>query len=941
MKNRGHSSDETSRDRSESGLEQTEAPVNPEDLDLVSLLDVATIPEYVSDPVTYEILHTSKSLRELFGQPDGRKCYEYLQNRASPCPFCTNDRIFGENLGKSYVWEFNNELNQRWYRCIDKAIRWSDGRIVRYEMAVDITDLKDAETELKTSRDLLDATQKIAKVGGWEWDIAEQKMTWTDETYRIHGMVPGEFKVGSHEYIERSLSCYDPGDRERIWAAFQRCMDHHESYDIECPFTSVDGQRRWVHTTGRPVLDGSRVIKVMGNLVDITDRKQVEDNLRRSEEKFRNLSALLRLMCDNVPDMIWAKDLEKRYIFANKALSCNLLSALDPDEPIGKTDLYFAKRERANHPDDPSWHTFGELCRDSDQITMDAREPKQFDEFGNIQGKFIYLDVHKAPFLDKNGEMIGTVGSARDITEYRANEAARRESDEKYRILVENANDIVYSLTPEGVFTYVSPSWERILGHPIDEIVDHPFQMFVHPEDLPMCLDVVERIFRTNEHIEGIEYRAKHKDGSWRWHTTNASVLNTGSEKTRLFVGIARDITEHRQVEERMRQHQKAESLSRMAGAIAHHYNNLLATVMGNLELALDDLPGESTVRENLSEAMKAVLRAVEVSSLMLTYLGQTPSKHEPFNISEACHRSLPLLRTTMHDTVDIQADLASPGPTILANAHQFHQILINLLTNAWEALPEGKGSIRLTVKVVGSAAIPSAHRVPPDWHPVDTHYACLEVADNGIGIDKKDVDKLFDPFFSRKFTGRGLGLPVVLGILRAHGGAITVESETGSGSVFRVFFPLTPETDTHRTDTPYRVLKYKAGGTVLLVEDENSLRRVAQVVLERLGFSVLEACDGIEAIEIFQRHKSVIRFVICDLTMPRLDGWGTLTALRTIAPHIPVILASGYDEAHVMTGDHPEQPQAFLHKPYQLQGLREVIGMALKNEGGDRQANQ
>lgn len=159
-----------------------------------------------------------------------------------------------------------------------------------------------------------------------------------------------------------------------------------------------------------------RLIGVNGIAHNITDRKQIETALRKSEEKYKSLSKMLRLMCDNVPDMIWAKDLEKRFIFVNRAICRNLLNAADTDEPIGKTDLFFAEREQAGHPDNPDWHTFGELCRDSDAVTMERKSPQQFDEFGNIKGQYLFLDVHKAPFVDETGKIIGTVGSARDVT---------------------------------------------------------------------------------------------------------------------------------------------------------------------------------------------------------------------------------------------------------------------------------------------------------------------------------------------------------------------------------------------------------------------------------------------------------------------------------------------------------------------------------------------
>jgi two-component system cell cycle sensor histidine kinase/response regulator CckA len=257
-------------------------------------------------------------------------------------------------------------------------------------------------------------------------------------------------------------------------------------------------------------------------------------------------------------------------------------------------------------------------------------------------------------------------------------------------------------------------------------------------------------------------------------------------------------------------------------------------------------------------------------------------------------------------------------------------QILTNLITNAWEAVGEGRGVIRLGIKTVSPADIPAAHRFPLDWQPQDNAYACLEVTDAGCGIAAKDIENLFDPFFSSKFTGRGLGLAVILGIVKAHGGAVTVESEPGQGSTFRVFFPVSGEEFLRQTEQAVQNPETEGSGTILLVEDEAMVRDMAAAMLSSFGYTVLAAKDGVEALEVFRQRREEIRLVLCDLTMPLMSGWETLTALRQLAPSLPVILASGYDKAHVMAGDHPELPQVFLGKPYKLEGLSDAISQAL-----------
>jgi PAS domain S-box-containing protein len=419
-------------------------------------------------------------------------------------------------------------------------------------------------------------------------------------------------------------------------------------------------------------------------------------------------------------------------------------------------------------------------------------------------------------------------------------------------------------------------------------------------------------------------------------------------------VEIAIDITELKRAEAEKaelaaqnRQLQKFESLGRMAGAIAHHFNNKLYAVMGNLEMAMDELPPGVILIERLSSAMQAAHKAADVSKLMLTYLGKTPGKHELIDVSKACRQSLTLLQAATPKGIIIGAEFPASGPVIRADTNQMHQILANLITNAWESISENRGTIGLTVKTVSHVDIPTSKRFPIDWQPQRIPYACLEVSDTGCGIPESDIEKIFDPFFTTQFTGRGLGLPVVMGIVKAHGGGVTVESEPGRGSVFRVFLPVSTEELPCRIDLTAisgalltskaeKVSKIEGGGTVLLIEDEEQVRNVAAIMLTRLGYRVLEAEDGVEALEIFQQQQEDIRFVLSDLTIPRMNGWETLSALRKLSPDIPVILSSGYDEAQVLAGEHPERPNAFLGKPYQLKGLGDTINRVLTAPAGN-----
>ena len=407
----------------------------------------------------------------------------------------------------------------------------------------------------------------------------------------------------------------------------------------------------------RQVEERTRALRIKNE-----ERKKTLEDLRRSEEKYRELSRMLRLMCDNVPDMIWAKDLNKRFIFVNRAICDNLLHAADTDEPIGRTDMFFAERERNAHPDDPEWHTFGEICRDSDAVTMDAGVSGQFDEYGNVRGEFLFLSVHKAPFFDENGKMIGTVGSARDVTRIRV-------------------------------------------------------------------------------------------------------------------------------LEERLHQSQKLEAIGTLAGGIAHEFNNMLGIILGNTELAMEDVPEWSPAADSLKEVKNASLRAKEVVFKLLSVARKTPMTRKPIPIGPTIREALDLLCRSMPSTIDLRPRIHCNGETILADPAEITQVLVNLCDNALQAMSGGVGV--LDVSLVPTR-LTRDDPVRPDTPPPGD-YVQLTVRDTGVGIPPEHMTRVFDPYFTTKAVdeGLGMGLAVVQGIVRKHDGTIRIQSAPARGTTVEVLFPL------------------------------------------------------------------------------------------------------------------------------------------------------
>ena len=477
------------------------------------------------------------------------------------------------------------------------------------------------------------------------------------------------------------------------------------------------------------------------------------------------------------------------------------------------------------------------------QTTFDNYEVEQ--DFAAI-GRRIML-VNGRQIQQKPGAERIILLAIEDITERKMAEEALR----VYRTVA----DFTYAMetwrTPDGKYQYVSPSCERITGYSVAEFLADPTLMIkiAHPEDQSKVINHYKTVHRFGTQNLGIDFRILTPTGDIRWvgHSCTAVYDSGGAQLGRRESN--RDITKRIRVEEekeklevKNRLLQKSESLNRMAGAIAHHFNNKLHVVMGHLEVAMDSLPEDEKFINNLIASMQAAEQAAEVSRSMLTYLGQVTGVQASLDLSAVCRRCLPLIQSPLPKNVAFAMDLPSPGPTIIANPNQIQLILTNLINNSWEAVGDTQGKIQLTVKTVSSADIPPLHRFPIDWQADDQSYSCLEVRDTGCGLLEKSIDEVFDPFFSTKFTGRGLGLSVVLGLVQVHSGVVTIVSTLGQGSVFRVFFPITAEEVPFLQDKELKIMEIPWSGTVLLVDDDEVVMDITSQMLAMLGFEVLSA---------------------------------------------------------------------------------------------------
>lgn len=384
------------------------------------------------------------------------------------------------------------------------------------------------------------------------------------------------------------------------------------------------------------------------------------------------------------------------------------------------------------------------------------------------------------------------------------------QNEARYRAVVEDLPMLLCRFLSDGTVSFVNKAYCRYFGKTIEEVLGHSFQLPALKEEqrfVPSQLGFLT----TDNPTETYELRVIAGNGETRWQRWIVRAIFQEGRQVE-FQSIGEDITERKQAEEerlqeeqRLRQAQKVESLGRMAGAIAHHFNNMLGAVMGNLELALCEVPQWSELEENITEALKASRRAAEISRFMLAYLGQTTGKKEAIDLTEAVRDTYTLLNTSLPKNVKLKTDFQPQRPIIRADGVQMKQVFTNLLLNAIEAIGKEEGSITLATRVMEAKEIREARLFPLDWEPKSESYACLSVSDTGCGLDAVNQEKIFDPFFSTKFTGRGLGLSVALGLVRTHEGAISIESKPGQGTTFKVFLPLLTQQElcSHENEAP------------------------------------------------------------------------------------------------------------------------------------------
>ncbi len=504
-----------------------------------------------------------------------------------------------------------------------------------------------------------------------------------------------------------------------------------------------------------------------------------------------------------------------------------------------------------------------------------------------------------------------------ELAERVRTEQAQRESEERFRNMADTAPVMIWVTGPDMVVSFFNKTWLTFTGHTLQEDLQQAWSESVHPEDLRRCLDCYGAALKNRRDFR-IDYRLRRADGEYRWVLCSGVPRFAPGGVFAGFIGSDIDITDVRRAQAQAFERQKLESLGVLSNGIAHDFNNMLGSILAETELQLAEAPASSPVREGVEKIKAVAVRAAEIVRELMAYAGQESPVFEPVDLSSLVSEMLELLKISISKSAVLKVDLPANLPTVRANAAQIRQVFMNLITNASEALEQKEGVISVSLATVKSGAGPSDEEAPglPEGE-----YVRLVVADSGCGMTPEIQAKIFDPFFTTKFAGRGLGLGAVQGIVRSHGGTIRVSSAPGQGSRFDILLPYAQNVESG-ADNEVRssdVDLKSEGGTVLVVEDEETLCQAVAKLLRKKGFSVLEAGDGLTALSLFRANQRAIDLVLLDLTLPGISGRDVLSELRRIQPDVKVILTSAYSQQVATSSLGGQQPKLFLRKPYRF----------------------
>lgn len=515
-----------------------------------------------------------------------------------------------------------------------------------------------------------------------------------------------------------------------------------------------------------------------------------------------------------------------------------------------------------------------------------------------------------------------------------------RESEKKLNVIFETSEAGIIVISPLGIITFANRRSAEMFDIPLKELIGTHYIDYVHSSEKESGTECMIQIMSGEKSSVELVRHYIRKNGSDLWANLTGTRFENVDGSMRDQVVVISDITprmraeeEKKQLELQLQQAQKLESLGVLAGGIAHDFNNIMTIIMGGCYLIKMD---PETAKLHISTIEKAAERAASLCQQMLTYAGKAPSLHTLLNLKDLVYDMVDLIKTSIPNNTAIHYSFAPDLPDIKGDSSQLSQIILNLVINAAESITDDEeGEIHVSLITTELTDICKETNYLGITIP-SGYYICLEVTDNGSGMDNVTKLRIFEPFYTTKFAGRGLGMSAVLGIIQCHCGALQIFSQPGEGSTFKVYLPAqASKPSIGRSFLPKIESSWKGRGTIFLVEDDEQIIYVAKFMLEKLGFTVITASNGKEALNLYPKYSEEIILVITDIGMPIMDGYQLFRSLKAINPGLPIIIASGFGNA-IVTAQIPEKEIAgFINKPYDFDKFKVVLENVLGEIGG------
>ena len=802
------------------------------------------------------------------------------------CTFCLADKAMnggGKTQNDPKVAAFDRLWDTYW-------VPLNDDIFLHY--AIDITERRKMEEALYESEKKLKEAQRVARVGSWELDLMQNKLWWSNEVYRIFELEPQEFEAT----YEAFLSNVHPDDYDFVNEVYTNSVHNRVPYDIVHRLQMKDGRIKYVNMRCETKYDASgKALRSIGTVLDITQLKQSEFALRQSEEKFRSV-------IEQSGEGITLADSDGNYTTINPAF-CKMTGYSEAE--------LLTMNVRDLLPPGTKLFLFPKV--------MKGQTGRRETELVKKDGSRFPSEINGYPInLDDKKLVMGTV---RDITE-------RKKLDNEKTMLayaVKSIRECVSVTDTEDNIIFVNDAFLKTYGYKRSELIGKPIEIVRSANNPP---EVMREILpKTLQGGWTGEIMNRKKDGTEFPVSLSSSVIQSNNGHPDALIGVTIDITKRKQLEEQLQQSQKLEAIGQLAGGVAHDFNNLLTVINGYSSILLDKLDEDDKMYKDIQQIALAGERAGSLTEQLLAFSRKQIIQPDILNLNHIVQETEKILRRLIGEDIALQTRLEENIGYIKADSGQMNQIIINLVVNARDAMPDG-GQLTIETDIFEiDVEYRSGHlKVQPG------KYVVLSISDNGIGMDEQTKSRIFEPFFTTKGIGKGtgLGLSTVYGIVKQNGGYIWVYSVAGKGTTFKIYLPQIEGEAVVKKQKESSLETLYGTETILLVEDEYEVCQLTAEILQSSGYQVLQASHGVEAMAVANKYSDAINLLLTDVVMPKMSGKKLSENLKKLYPGLKVVFISGYTNEAISRSGILNKGTVFMQKPFSPRALLSLIRKTL-----------